>query len=260
MTSMTTSDWRKVSDLVHDFHGGETDMPSAVLAEAGALVGCDVASYSSVDHVHSRLLSSVTVPHTSNYYGVASFHQVFAQHPGFVAYRSGRLPAGQPAAWSDLMDRRALRRLPLFVDFFAKRDTLDQLLCVVRLDRRQGGVLAFNRSRTGFTRRERDIVETLSAHLAVAVRHRGQVARLTTDLRRAGHDTTRRDQAAVRLHTLTPREREVAARLTAGLGDQEIARELGVSVRTVHKHLEHVYRKLQLDTRGKVAAVVRDLD
>jgi len=256
MSSMSTSDWRRVSGLVHTFHEADRDMPAAVLAGVGAMVGCDVASYNAVDHVERRLLHAATVPHTSNFFGVDSFHQVFAQHPGFAAYRDGRLGSGQAAAWSDLLDRRALRRLPLFVDLFQPRDTQDQLLCVVRLERRQGAILAFNRSRRGFTGRERQIVETLTAHLTQAIRQRDRVARLTAALRRAERDTGRQERAAVRLAALTDREHEVVLLLADGLGDREIARRLSISERTVHKHLEHVYRKLGLDTRAKVAALV----
>jgi DNA-binding CsgD family transcriptional regulator len=256
MSLMTTSDWRRVSGLVHTLHEADRDMPSAVLADLGALVGCDVASYNAVDHVEKQLLQSVTVPHTSSFFGLASFHEVFAQHPGFSAYRDGRLASGQAAAWSDLLDRRALRRLPLFVDFFQPRNTQDQLISVVRLQRYEGAVLAFNRSRRGFSGRERDIVQTLVSHLRQAVLHRERGARLTAALRRADRDTERRRRATVRLPALTGREEEVVAGLVDGLSDRDIAHALKISERTVHKHLEHIYRKLGLNTRAQVAAMV----
>lgn len=258
MSSMTTSDWRKVSGLVHTLHEAGRDMPTAVLAELRALVGCDVASYNGVDHVDAQLLRSVSVPHTSNLYGVAAFHQVFAQHPGFSAYRDGRLATGQAAAWSDLLDRRTLRRLPLFVDFYQPRNTEDQLLCVVRLQRSQGAVLAFNRSRRGFSGREREIVQTLAGHLRQAVLHRERVTRLTAALRRAERETERHRRATLHVHALTAREQEVVAGLLNGSGDREIARALRISERTVHKHLEHIYRKTGLNARAQVVAMVRD--
>ncbi len=48
---------------------------------------------------------------------------------------------------------------------------------------------------------------------------------------------------------LTPRERQVAAHVTAGATDREIARSLSISPRTVHKHLQQIYRKLDLTNR-----------
>ena len=55
--------------------------------------------------------------------------------------------------------------------------------------------------------------------------------------------------------SLTPREQDVLQRLASGETDRQIAARLGLSPRTVHKHLEHVYRKLGVATR--TAAVVR---
>lgn len=54
---------------------------------------------------------------------------------------------------------------------------------------------------------------------------------------------------------LTRREAEVLELLRAGLGDQEIARRLGISPRTVGKHLEHIYAKL--GEHGRLRAVAR---
>jgi len=56
---------------------------------------------------------------------------------------------------------------------------------------------------------------------------------------------------------LTPREREVLCWLATGKTDADIAALLGISVRTVHKHLEHIYVKLGVETR--TAAVMRAL-
>ena len=56
---------------------------------------------------------------------------------------------------------------------------------------------------------------------------------------------------------LTARERDVLHWLAAGKTDREIAAILGVSVRTVQKHLERIYPKLGVETR--TAAVMRAL-
>lgn len=48
---------------------------------------------------------------------------------------------------------------------------------------------------------------------------------------------------------LTPREREIVARVTRGLRNRAIAEELGISEGTVKLHLHHVYEKLGLTGR-----------
>ncbi|MHA6523058.1 helix-turn-helix transcriptional regulator [Tessaracoccus sp. G1721] len=55
--------------------------------------------------------------------------------------------------------------------------------------------------------------------------------------------------------SLTPRERVVLQLLADGLTAQAIANRLAVSSRTVHKHLEHLYRKLGASDR--LTAVLR---
>jgi DNA-binding NarL/FixJ family response regulator len=53
--------------------------------------------------------------------------------------------------------------------------------------------------------------------------------------------------------TLTPRESEIVHLVGKGLGNKEIARELGVSVTTVRTHLSRVYGKLEQGSRVELA-------
>jgi DNA-binding CsgD family transcriptional regulator len=53
---------------------------------------------------------------------------------------------------------------------------------------------------------------------------------------------------------LTRREGEVLAAAGRGLGEEGIARELTISRRTVNKHLEHAYRKLNVSDRTRAIA------
>lgn len=53
---------------------------------------------------------------------------------------------------------------------------------------------------------------------------------------------------------LTPREREVLARIAAGMTSKEIAASLGVSLRTINTHREHLAKKL---STSSVAALIR---
>jgi DNA-binding CsgD family transcriptional regulator len=54
---------------------------------------------------------------------------------------------------------------------------------------------------------------------------------------------------------LTPREQVILAALARGCTAQGIAARLGISPRTVHKHQEHLYRKL--DAVDRLSAVLR---
>lgn len=61
------------------------------------------------------------------------------------------------------------------------------------------------------------------------------------------------------LAALTRAERQVAERVADGLTSRQIAEELFVSPRTVDTHLAHIYRKLEISGRARLAALVADL-
>ncbi len=52
---------------------------------------------------------------------------------------------------------------------------------------------------------------------------------------------------------LTPREAEVLYWIAQGKSNPDIATILGANVRTVHKHMEHIFQKLGLETRNAAA-------
>jgi DNA-binding NarL/FixJ family response regulator len=83
-------------------------------------------------------------------------------------------------------------------------------------------------------------------------------------LGRAGLDETmlllvRRDPEArenrIESAALTPRETEVLSWVAKGKTNRDIAEILGMSPRTVNKHLEHVFEKLGVETRAAAAAL-----
>ncbi|MEV1021208.1 LuxR C-terminal-related transcriptional regulator [Streptomyces sp. NPDC050264] len=54
---------------------------------------------------------------------------------------------------------------------------------------------------------------------------------------------------------LTPRERQVAALVSEGLTNREVAAELVVSKRTIDSHVEHILTKLGFTSRAQIAAL-----
>ena len=60
-------------------------------------------------------------------------------------------------------------------------------------------------------------------------------------------------------YQLTPRELDVLAWIARGKTNRDIAEILGMSPRTVNKHLEHIFVKLGVETRAAAAALVASL-
>ncbi|WP_394790554.1 response regulator [Rhodoferax sp.] len=58
---------------------------------------------------------------------------------------------------------------------------------------------------------------------------------------------------------LTPRETEVLSWLAKGKTNRDIADILGMSPRTVNKHLEHIFEKLGVETRSAATAIAGQL-
>jgi DNA-binding NarL/FixJ family response regulator len=54
---------------------------------------------------------------------------------------------------------------------------------------------------------------------------------------------------------LTPRENEVLAMVLGGGSDQQIARSLGIAVKTVRRHAQSAYRKHRASSRAAVAVM-----
>jgi DNA-binding NarL/FixJ family response regulator len=69
--------------------------------------------------------------------------------------------------------------------------------------------------------------------------------------------STRDAEQVSRLSTasLTPRETEVLSWIAKGKTNRDVGEILGLSPRTVNKHLEHVFEKLGVETRAAAAAL-----
>lgn len=116
--------------------------------------------------------------------------------------------------------------------------------------------LVLNRSKLAFCERDRERLELLRPHLAFLYGHACRAAV------RVANGASAQPQAPVlpdpAPHSgLTHRERDVLQWLACGKTDADIAALLSISPRTVHKHLEHIYVKLGVETR--TAAVMRML-
>ncbi len=115
--------------------------------------------------------------------------------------------------------------------------------------------IVLNRSKLDFGERDRERLELLRPHLAFLYGHARRAAAHEAGGASAQAQAPPLPDPASR--GLTLRERDVLQWLACGKTDADIAALLSISPRTVHKHLEHIYMKLGVETR--TAAVMRVL-
>ena len=95
----------------------------------------------------------------------------------------------------------------------------------------------------------------LPGHPDISVRNLGQVGLGETMLLLAQDNPRNGESARLQQAALTRRETEVLSWLAKGKTNRDIAEILGMSPRTVNKHLEHIFDKLGVETRSAAAAI-----
>ncbi|GAA3107226.1 helix-turn-helix transcriptional regulator [Streptosporangium carneum] len=169
----------------------------------------------------------------------------FAAHYGSHADRSPRTAAQLVGgrAWLHSETASATR------ESFGTRHMLG-----VPLPDADGHVRGFIVHRAGGDFRARDLLYAARVQplLAGAAAQRGLLARWQATVQPSRpHEPLERATG----YGLTPREVAVLLMLAEGLPAVGMARRLGISVRTIHKHLQNLYRKL--DTVDRLGTVLR---
>jgi DNA-binding CsgD family transcriptional regulator len=203
------------------------------------LVASDLTTLSvcNLDDGRRRVVSDV--PGALSAREVATFDRHFGEHP--LVREHGRNPHAVTRRIADLLPEAEFRRTPLYNDYYRPIRIEHAMAVPIHVDARLLVSFVFNRRGSGFTNAERDSLELIRPHL-------GHLYRLCAALGRSGW-------APAAAWQLTPREQDVLRWLSAGKTDRDIATILGISPRTVHKHLQRIYEKLGVETR--TAAVAR---
>jgi len=161
----------------------------------------------------------------------AAFDRHFRQHPlvRFHGYDGGRVTQ----RISDCLPFARFRGSALYNDYY-RQIGIDHAMALP-IYVRDGLLVSFvlNRSRRDFSDRERALLDALRPHLAKLYRRTAQLDRLS------------------------PRESEVLNWIACGKSDVQIGAILGVSARTVQKHLQNLYAKLGVENRTAAALRVR---
>ena len=250
MLDLGQADLRACLDTVHAIGAASTS--SEAFARAGVsslkrLVSGELTTLSicALDTGHRSVMSDV--PGAISKREIDAFDRHFHEHPLVSAH--ARNPRAETQRISDLVSAADFQRTGLYDEYYRPMRIDHAMGVPIHVERTLLVAFVFNRSGRDFDNRERARLEVIRPHLGDL--HR--MTRAVDDARAAwGVPSAPRSPAAA---SLTPREREVMQWLAGGKTDRDIGEILGISPRTVHKHLQRIYEKLGVETR--TAAVVR---
>lgn len=178
------------------------------------------------------------------------------QNPLMAYYLETR--DGRPNRFSDLISTEDLHRLDLYRHVYEPMGVEYQM--AFTLPATPGRVLAIVASRRDrdYTDEERDLVERARPFLIQAWRNAIEHTALRDELAaRPGAATVEGAPIGeLTARGLTARQAEVLALVARGRSNKDAAALLGISDRTVQKHLEHCYRVLEVGDRSAAAELV----
>lgn len=215
-------------------HCGVTLLPRLIASELTTLSTCDL------DTGHRAVVSDSPVAMSKS--AIEAFDAHFHEHP--LVREHGRNPRACTKRINDLVAPQNFCKTPLYADYYRKIGISDVMAVPIYVDRRFLVSFVLNRSGHGFSDGERMLADIMRTHLAYLYRLGGPVL---GDCATAHGARTR----------LTAREREVLDWVAVGKTNRDVAALLGVGVRTVEKHLEHIYEKLGVETRTAAVSRVR---
>jgi DNA-binding CsgD family transcriptional regulator len=183
--------------------------------------------------------------------GLLTALSAYAHQNPFVAHYA-RTGNGRALRFSDLASREALHELDLYREVYGPLGIEFQLSFT--LPHSTGRILgiAMSRRERDFSDAERDLIEQARPFLIQAYRN---AINYSAALDRDGAALSGPPPERLVGLGLTRRQAEVLSHIATGASLREIAGRVGISVRTVEKHLELCYRRLGVENRATAAAI-----
>lgn len=210
-----------------------------ILPALAGLVGCDVVTYNEINPAQGQAYYT----DYPNGWLNPELTTVFAAHVHEHPLVNHIVGTGDstPVKMSDFVGRQRFHQLGLYSEFFRPIGIEHQIGFALPAPPGQLIAYAINRGQGDFTEDDRGLLAVVAEPISRAVRRAGRRHRARAALETAAPATDT---------VLTDREFAVLELAAKGRTNSGIARALGVSPRTIAKHLEHVYRKLGVTSRA----------
>ena len=175
-------------------------------------------------------------------------YEAFARHAHENPIRAHmeRTGDGAPRRFSDLVTREELHALALYREVYLPMGVESQVAFTLPAPRGRILGVALSRGAEDYGDDEVELLRRARPHITQAYRN---ALEHTAALRRLGEERGL-PTADLRARGLTPREVEVIRQIATGHSDEDAARSLGVSRRTVQKHLQRAFKKLGVTSRA----------
>jgi DNA-binding CsgD family transcriptional regulator len=179
-----------------------------------------------------------------------AFGRYAGQNP--LVRRYQQTADGRALRFSDLVSQAELHQLDLYREVYAPLGIEHQMAFTLPNARTRILGVALSRRDSDFSEAERDLLERARPFMIQAYRNAISYSELLGDLQRREPPPVQ----ALEGLGLTPRQAEVVRLLATGAPERIIARQLGISLRTVEKHLERAYRRLGVRNREGATELV----
>jgi DNA-binding CsgD family transcriptional regulator len=218
-----------------------TRQAACVVSVVRGMLSCESCSYNHFDS--GGLLAWQVEPAGVGAFpdARALFHQHMPQHP-VLAYHRGTGDGGARRV-SDFLSDRQFRALGLYRDFYRPAGVGYQVAITVPAPGGGHIGIAVNRQRRDFSDDEAELVDLLRPHIR-------QAAAISRLLNQPAPGTP----PAPGSLPITPHQVRIMQLVADGNPDRAIARALGISTRTVHAHLQNIYRRLDVTSRTEALA------
>jgi DNA-binding NarL/FixJ family response regulator len=180
-------------------------------------------------------------------------HQTWAElgQENPLIERFARTRDSRPYRFSDVVSQDEFHALALYREFYAPLGVEYQVAFVVDVSPPLYVGIALSRGERDYTDAERLLLDRARPYLIQIYRAAIAYTALQAKFRSQTEEQLERLVAL----GLTTRQAAVLGRLARGQSNRDIAADLGVSERTIGKHLERCYRKLGATNRSQAAAI-----
>jgi len=168
-----------------------------------------------------------------------------AEHPLIAYALNGNGNSDNVIAISDLMTAGQFKALKIYEDCYDGTEIVDELRAPIPAEPASTAALIFCRAESGFSELEREYARMIATVVAGCEGPSREIEALTEGVF---------TEARLREFGLTVREAEIFSLLAEGRRSQQVAYQLGISVRTVEKHTQAIYRQLGVSSRSEAMA------